>query len=164
MAKIQLKAKITENPEDVRMPKGTYLFTVDTFEDGLTKNKDKQFLRAVAKCAEEGEYFGHPVKLGFSIEDAPGMRNFVGFCKALKLPIDVEEVETQDIIGKQLYIDVIIKKRPWKTQDGSEIELTSNEAADRDAFSPADEAPPVKASTSAAAPAAAAPTETDSWD
>jgi hypothetical protein len=166
MAKIKLAKVMSENTEDLVMPKGNYLFTVDTFEDGKTKNNDKQFLRSVVKCAEEGDFFGKEVKLGFSIEDAPGMRNFCNFCRALNLPIDVDEVDTAQIVGKQLRVEVIVKKRPWTTKEGEKIEITSNEAAPRDAFSPADEAPPEASgsATTDASPAAPAPAETDDWD
>ncbi|KPK66777.1 MAG: hypothetical protein AMS21_01085 [Gemmatimonas sp. SG8_38_2] len=179
MTKIKLNRPIEKPTENVILPGNTYLFEIERFDDGLTRKKDKQLLRGYFRVIDEGEYFGVKLRHSYSIEDDVGNRKFAELWKAVmgsgSLETPFDEIDTDQLVGKKIYITVEVKEDTRVGEDGVERKFSYNDILNRNGYSPYEGGrPATQAQQTASTPPpkqeesnqvqAAAAAKTDDWD
>lgn len=110
----------------VLIPKGRYLLTVDSAEEGETADGDEKWTVDFI-VAEEGEQQGKTIRFITFTTSEKALPYYMNFLWACGFDVNSDEdidIPTEDVVGKQLYADVYIKKdKSGEYPDKNQISL-----------------------------------------
>lgn len=115
---VRLSIQNRENTGFTVLPAGSYF--VEICEVKQEQGQKADYLSVKTRVLE-GEYAGAPLSFNLSLA-ATAEWKLNQFCDALGYPKSQKEIDTDEWIGRQLYLDVVVTEREWQGR-----KLTGNE-------------------------------------
>lgn len=131
--RIRFAKPVAKDAGDQILPEGNYLCSVVGIKESESKRTDddgnkKQLLLVTFKVFE-GDYEGALVRSTYSMSDDIGRARFADFYQAIdpQWPGEgLEEIETKEVVGKKIYLDVAPREYMAVDDDGNKEKRTIN--------------------------------------